>query len=283
MKKLKTSYKIGNKTYSFLYYGKIHKGKDEVLLDNQDNLLKKTSFNDVGYKVVNFDKSLSHKIIKNSIEKIIKKLIIKYSNNKSLIKNFKLEKYHLYVDSDVHYKIIGALSKGINFNKSISRIKLEKLVSKTLKIKVSTLNKKYKKKNYKYYLDPKKFNLRIIRPSKNDFNPPHRDVYFDNHANGVNIYIPISGSNKKSSLPIFPRSHLINESKVSRTSLNSYFNGVKFSVPVIFKTIPSLKLLRPDPKKNQMMIFSSNLIHGGGLNENIDITRVSLELRFWRI
>ena len=171
MKKLKTFYKIGNKTYSFLYYGKIHKGKDEVLLDNQDNLLKKTSFNDVGYKVINFDKSLSHK-----------------------------------------------------------------------------------KKNYKYYLDPKKFNLRIIRPSKNDFNPPHRDVYFDNHANGVNIYIPISGSNKKSSLPIFPRSHLINESKVSRTSLNSYFNGVKFSVPVIFKTIPSVKLLRPDPKKNQMMI-----------------------------
>ena len=44
MKKLKTFYKIGNKTYSFLYYGKIHKGKDEVLLDNQDNLLKKNKF-----------------------------------------------------------------------------------------------------------------------------------------------------------------------------------------------------------------------------------------------
>ena len=88
--------------------------------------------------------------------------------------------------------------------------------------------------------------------------------------------------NKKSSLPVFPFSHTINESKIERTNLNTLFNGVKFSVPVIVKAKPQIKLIRPNPKKNQLLIFSSNLIHGGGLNDNKNLTRVSIELRFWR-
>jgi len=280
MKKSKTSYKIENKIYSFAYYGKTFMGKNEVLLNNQDNLLENVNFNDKGFNVVNFGKSISHNSIKTFIENFIKKLIRKYSKKK--INNFKLEKYHLFVDLKLHYKIIKEISKGIRFSKSISKNKLEKFVSNILKIKVSTLNKNYTNKKLKYYLDPNKFNLRIVRPLKNDFNPPHRDAYFDNHAHAVNIYIPIAGSNKKSSLPVFPFSHTINESKIERTDLNTLFNGVKFSVPIIVKTKPQIKLIRPNPNENQLLIFSSNLIHGGGLNDNKNLTRVSIELRFWR-
>tara|TARA_B100000029_G_scaffold466165_1_gene501415 strand:+ start:170 stop:1015 length:846 start_codon:yes stop_codon:yes gene_type:complete len=280
MKKSKTSYRIGNKIYSFFYSGKTFKGKNEILLNNQDNLLENTDFNHKGYDVVNFDNSLSHKAMRRFIENFIKKIIKKYSNKK--INSFKLEKYHLFVDLNLHYKIIKIIQKGISFSNAIPRDKLEKFVSNKLNTKVSTLNKRYTNKKHKYYLDPRKFNLRIVRPLKNDFNPPHRDGYFDNHAHGVNIYVPIAGSNKKSSLPIFPCSHRINEANVERTHLNTLFNDVKFSVPVIVKTKPKIKLVRPNPKNNQMLIFSSNLIHGGGLNDNKNITRVSIELRFWR-
>tara|TARA_A100001015_G_scaffold59990_1_gene66182 strand:- start:6051 stop:6896 length:846 start_codon:yes stop_codon:yes gene_type:complete len=281
MKQLKTSYKIGNKSYSFKYSGKIFFGNDEILLNHQDNLLEKTSFNKKGYGIVKLSKSVSFKNIKTLVENIIKKKIKKYTRKD--LKKFKLEKYHKFIDLKNHYKIVKTISKGIEFQKKFSRKKIETLLSEILSINVSTLNKKFKNKNHKYYLDPKKFFLRIVRPNKNDFNPPHRDAYFDNHANGVNIYIPVAGSNRKSSLPVFPKSHRINEKNVFRTKLNSKFNNQKFSVPLIIRTKPKINLTRPNPKYGQMMIFSSNLIHGGGINDNKDITRFSIELRFWRI
>jgi hypothetical protein len=275
MKKLKASYKIENKLYTFASNTKTFKGKNEVLLDDDDNLLQNVSFNDKGYKVVNFNKYFSHKLIKQHVENYIKNVIEKNFNQK--IKNFNLEHYHKYIDQDAHIKILKIISKGIKFSKIISRRKLEKFISKILKIKVSTKNKKYKRK-----LNPNVFFIRIIRPSKHDFNPPHRDAYLNRLRSGVNIYIPICGSNKKSSLPIFPKSHKLKESKIERTNLNSSFNNLKFTVPTIIKTSPYLKLIRPNPRINQLLIFSPYLIHGGGINENKNTTRVSIELRFWR-
>ena len=275
MKRLKTSYKIENKLYTFDCIAKTFKGKNEVLLDKGDNLLENVNFNDKGYKVVNFKKFLSHKRIIQYVEKYVKNLIEKHLNLK--IKNFKLENYHKHVNQDSHYKILKKISEGIKFSKIISRNKLEKFMSETLKINVSTRNKKYKKK-----INPNVFLLRIIRPSKYDFNPPHRDVYFDRYRSGVNICIPICGSNKKSSLPVFPYSHKLSESKIERTNLNSNFNHLKFSVPIVIKTSPYLNLIRPNPGKSEMLIFSSYMIHGGGINDNQDTTRVSIELRFWR-
>ena len=45
MKQSKTSFKIGNKSYSFKYSGKTFMEITKVLLDRQDNLLEKTPFN----------------------------------------------------------------------------------------------------------------------------------------------------------------------------------------------------------------------------------------------
>jgi ectoine hydroxylase-related dioxygenase (phytanoyl-CoA dioxygenase family) len=40
-------------------------------------------------------------------------------------------------------------------------------------------------------------------------------------------------------------------------------------------------LIRPNPKENEVMLFSPYLVHGGGYNFNADVTRISLEMRFW--
>lgn len=280
MKKFKTFYKIGNKKYSFDYSGKSFFGKNKILLTSKNNLLEKTKFNNNGYGIIKINKYIKYKNIKLIIFKIIKKYIEIYTKKK--LKRFKLENYHLYVNSKIHYKIIKKISKGISFQNNFKRKNIEKFLSKVLLINVSTLNKNFQNKKHRYYINPNKFYLRISRPLQNDFNPPHKDEYFNNHANGINIYIPIVGSNSKSSLPVFPKSHFMNEKNILRTKLNSNFNNLKFSVPLIIKTKPDLKLIRPNPKIGHMMIFSSNTIHGGGINENKNITRISLELRFWR-
>jgi acetylglutamate kinase len=40
-------------------------------------------------------------------------------------------------------------------------------------------------------------------------------------------------------------------------------------------------MITPDPKEKEIMIFTPNIVHGGGMNINEDITRVSLEMRFF--
>jgi ectoine hydroxylase-related dioxygenase (phytanoyl-CoA dioxygenase family) len=42
-------------------------------------------------------------------------------------------------------------------------------------------------------------------------------------------------------------------------------------------------MIRPNPSENEVLVFSPYLVHGGGYNTNIDITRISLEMRFWKI
>ena len=275
MKRLKTSYYIDNKRYTFPCNVNTFKGKDEILINKDLNLLKNSKFNLKGFNIVNFKKYFSHTQLINYVSHYIQNLIEKELKFK--IKNFKLEKYHHYVSQKNHFKILKKLSPGIKLSKSFLRKNIEKFMSDTLKIKVSTLNRKYINK-----INPNVFLLRIVRPTKHDFNPPHRDVYFDRYRSAVNIYIPIAASTKKSSLSVFPGSHLLNESKIERTELNSSFNNFKFSVPIVVKTSPKLKLVRPNPKKNNLMIFSSYLIHGGAKNENKNNTRVSIELRFWK-
>ena len=44
-----------------------------------------------------------------------------------------------------------------------------------------------------------------------------------------------------------------------------------------------LVLERPNPGLNEVLVFSPYLIHGGAFNQQTDATRVSLEMRFWRV
>jgi ectoine hydroxylase-related dioxygenase (phytanoyl-CoA dioxygenase family) len=98
----------------------------------------------------------------------------------------------------------------------------------------------------------------------------------------LNIYLPVVGSNDLSSLKIQPGSHKWNENETIVSKGGAYFKSTqkKYSVDAIVASKIPIEMIRPNPDKNQMMLFSPYLIHGCSENENMDMTRISLEIRF---
>jgi hypothetical protein len=77
---------------------------------------------------------------------------------------------------------------------------------------------------------------------------------------------------------------LLKESDIERTVKGAVLNGTSYTVPCVIsikKEMPSLQ--RPNPEENEVMLFSPYLVHGGGYNFNEAKTRISLEMRFWKI
>ncbi len=126
------------------------------------------------------------------------------------------------------------------------------------------------------------FHFRVIRPKSQDNNPLHRDVWLEDYANCINLYIPIAGSNEKSSLTIIPGSHHWPEKNTERTSEGANIEGQKYNVPAVTHIHGEYEILRPNPKVNEVLVFSPYLIHGGAVNLNTDQTRISIELRLWK-
>ncbi|HZS35509.1 MAG TPA: phytanoyl-CoA dioxygenase, partial [Polyangia bacterium] len=58
--------------------------------------------------------------------------------------------------------------------------------------------------------------------------------------------------------------------------------GNAYSVPAVTGGTHPLRMIRPNPAPNHVLIFSPYLIHGGGVNLNPATTRMSLEMRFSR-
>tara|TARA_Y100000991_G_C21959613_1_gene343772 strand:+ start:678 stop:1529 length:852 start_codon:yes stop_codon:yes gene_type:complete len=130
---------------------------------------------------------------------------------------------------------------------------------------------------------PESIQIRIVRPNKPDYNPPHRDIYFDKLRNGINCFMPIHGVSNKSSLPIVEGSHLWRENKTIRTNKFPIVDGRKFSVPAILSHSDGsiLKMIRPKVLNGEVMFFSPYIIHGGGINLGKEV-RISFEFRFWK-
>jgi hypothetical protein len=75
----------------------------------------------------------------------------------------------------------------------------------------------------------------------------------------------------------------LNESAIERTVEGAILNGTSYTVPCVISILDEMpKLIRPNPKENEVMLFSPYLVHGGGYNFNENITRMSLEIRFWK-
>ena len=124
--------------------------------------------------------------------------------------------------------------------------------------------------------------LRINRPQSFDFNPLRRDGYLEVWENTINIWISIVVYNLKSSLPIIPGSHLINEKNIMKTNIRSAkLNKKVYNVPAIAKIEGGIKLIRPNPPNENALIFSPFLIHGSAHNNNKSKTRISLEIRLF--
>lgn len=125
--------------------------------------------------------------------------------------------------------------------------------------------------------------FRICRPGFDDSNDFHRDHWFPNYNDVLNLYIPICGSYCDSAMKIIPKSYKWSEKDVVPTfsgdSGEKYIkNGVAYSAPGIkyckFEIMPH----RPDIRLGDFMIFHPKSVHGGGDNFSDD-TRISLEIR----
>lgn len=268
------NYKLGDKEIELELIGDTHIGNDEVLLLQDENLIEKTTWNNEGYSIEKFVNDEDFSLIKEGLTKLVSEKIIEAGGK--IDTNFTLENYHLYVDNSLHLKVAKLIQSGWNVVQlPIDISKINKRISDIIGINVTTKAK---------HVDMNNFFLRIVRPQNfQDNNPPHRDVWLDRLRDAVNIYAPICGSNEKSSLGLFPGSHLLKESEIERTAEGANLNGTSYTVPCVI----SIKgeqphLLRPDPKENQVMLFSPYMVHGGGYNFNENTTRMSLELRFWK-
>lgn len=265
---------IDEYSYQFKVKGKFFKGKDVVLYNqSKENILKDCNWEENGFKKISlFNKNEFtnlEKSVRTQVIKALQKADVKFDED-----NFKLENYHKTIQTEEEHLAV------INYTRNLTNedldIDIEKIASKCAEHINYNLSTHIKDLGGSYII------IRIVRPNTLDINPPHRDGYLDFYKNILNIWIPISGCNKGSSLPLIPKSHFVPENKIIRTEAKgAEINGNLYTVPCMLETINGpFHMTRPNPKQKEALIFTPFLIHGAAINTNKDITRISLELRF---
>jgi hypothetical protein len=265
-------YKVND---TWLYYeaaGERKYGKQETLLHHSDDLTGETTWAHTGFVIEKLFSEEEYISFKN---KTIELLFSLWRAGGLIVpQNFSPEQYHTLIhDRDAHLCAVEQtkLIQAKDFPGGIARI--EKRISEICNIPLKALNP----------FDAQSiFHFRVIRPASNDNNPLHRDVWLEDYSDCINLYIPVAGSNALSSLILIPGSHQWPESRVERTQGGSKISNVQFNVPAVTDIDGDYNVERPDPKENEVLVFSPYLIHGGAINLNTNITRVSIELRLWR-
>lgn len=265
--------KIDEKLHSFEVKGSFFTEDKGTLFYPENNIIENTHWSDKGYTIIDTFTPEEFQDLKASIRKQVI-IGLKKANIAINETTFELDKYHLYTNSDItHLKVINHTRNLRNEDFDIDFKLLEEKFSKAIQKKLSSTIKEIGRTHIQ---------IRLNRPNSLDINPPHRDSYLSYYKHILNIWIPITGCNHNSSLPVIPKSHLLPERNIERTaSKGATINGNTYFVPCIYKTDSDiLKMTRPNPKEGQSLIFSPFLIHGAAFNNNKNTTRVSLELRF---
>lgn len=271
---MRVKYTLGEKDIELELNGATFTGSEDILLLQDENLIENTLWKEEGFHIVDFIEESDFQTIKIGLKKIIIELIIEEGGK--IDENFELERYHLYVDNDIHLRIAKKIQSGWNINEFPIEFEIiNERISDVIGMQVSAKAK---------HIELNNFFLRIVRPENfQDNNPPHRDVWIDRLRDAINIYAPICGSNKHSALGLIPGSHLFKESEIERTAAGAILNGTLYSVPCVISVKGEQPcLIRPNPEENQALLFSPYMVHGGGYNFNKNTTRMSLEVRFWK-
>jgi len=253
------------------------KGVNEVLINRFEDLTSDKNWFNEGFSV---EKSLTffdEKKLYLSSQSALKKIISELYPNLDL-KDFTLEKYHKYIGETQHEAIIKKTRRLFPKDLSIDIKQIINNFSEYFNTKLSFTNP--------ITGDTQWMIARINRPKSNNFNTAHKDVYqvfdqFGTIPKMVNIWIPLCGVNASSSLPLVPGSHKIPESMIIRSKAGSTINNTSYSVASIKSWKNSTNLERVPINSNEVLIFSSHLIHGLSYNSNDDITRVSFEFRLY--
>lgn len=261
---------IDDQHFSFPISGDFSYGDDTILF-NENGLLEKVSWNEKGFTTIDlFNPQEIDALTKNNL-KILNKILdgVEVHGHAPLRG---LEKYHEIIDTDDKHQYVISKTRFLtsaDFQMNLNV--LSKRISNHLQKEVGIKNPLLKEEI---------IILRISRPNSLDINPLHRDGYLDIWANTINVWVPLAGCNSKSSLPLIPGSHFWNEKDVLKTpAKNAVINGNTYHVPGIVGGPEKLKAIRPNPGLGQALIFTPFLIHGAAINQNPDVTRMSLEFR----
>ncbi|MDF9800913.1 hypothetical protein OKW21_006176 [Catalinimonas alkaloidigena] len=256
-----------------LIEGKKSFGEAITLLQQGDDLTANTHWKHEGYHIDAFFSRERYASFYEGVHSLFQKFLRNIGIQ--IHDKAPLSDYHLYIKNkyDLHLAVVdqAKLLQIEEFPVSIQR--LEERISELCGIPVQALNP---------YNGDKVFHFRIIRPQSKDNNPLHRDVWLEEYKDCINIYVPICGSNHFSSLSLVPGSHYWSEAMVEKTIGGAKVNGIQFNVPAVTDSKIPLNIIRPNPGLNQVLIFSPYLLHGGATNLNVNKTRISLEMRFWR-
>ncbi len=266
-------YWIDHRKVSFELDGATELGPATVLLEADDNVIQNSGWDDDGYCVAQFLPEPYRRQLCEGFTELIRGEMEAVGVQPGV--SFRLDRYHRAVTDQQHAAIISRTRVG--FERHQFPIRLDVVTERISEICHAPLTVD----SPKYSGRP--FFLRIVRPQKpQDNNPPHRDVWLDHLRDGVNVYVPIAGSNKLSSLPVVAGSHKWSENEIERSVSGARIQGFKYTVPTVTRAHRGLVMMRPNPNPDEVLVFSPYLIHGGALNLNEDLTRVSLEMRLWR-
>jgi hypothetical protein len=253
-------------------------GKSEVLSNSETDITYNQSWYNLGYAVFQFLKQEEFENLVNGI----KVSIIKFIKEELMadVSDFSLEDYHHYIKTNAdHAKITGRTRDLFpqDFNFQIKE--LIPRFEEFLGFELSDIDPDSKMQVH--------IILRINRPNSNDYNPPHKDIYegVDNEntiPKFMNFWIPICGVTSNSSLPLAPGSHLIEESKIFRTTNGANIEGNKYRVRLVKEWNKSNSLKRVEIKNREVLVFSSHLIHGLAINSENNKTRIALEFRLFK-
>jgi hypothetical protein len=264
---------INEEPYKFEVEGDFFWGENKLQYQIENSPISKMQWHNDGYAIVNaFNNSEFIKLKESVIQNIVSAIDQNVSGFDS--NNFILDDYHKVINTDaLHNKVINITrnleNKDFDFDIDALADKFGELLGCKLTTWIEELQKSH-------------IQVRISRPNSLDINPPHRDGYLSYFKDILNLWIPIHGCNNQSSLPVMPSSHLIPENEILRTaSKGAKINGNTYYVPCILETNKGvIKMIRPNPMEGEALIFTPFLIHGAAVNNNKDITRISLELRF---
>lgn len=276
----KFTYIVDKDKITRTFEGEIYKNNlNKVEIDSDINLLQECNSNKNGFLVKPFLKKNDFLKLEDLVFNFLTKAFKQNLNRNNITEKL------VNIDDLEFKEKMRKLYYGIPFEElNFRKIDIEKWASKIIGLDLHCDDIPSKSDGgYVGPPGPKSIQIRIVRPNKSDFNPPHRDIYYDNLRNGLNCFMPIFGVNEKSSLPILKGSHLWNENKTIRTEKYPIIDGNKFSVPAVTskKDGSFLKLIRPQVKYGQVMLFSPYAIHGGGVNLGNEV-RISFEFRFWK-
>ena len=265
--------RIDGDTYSYPVEGSFFTSDDGTLYQVSTSAIDLTNWRESGYCVVDLFSNAEFEQLVSSITRrmasTLRELGVETSDE------FRLVDYHKYVsDLELHVAVTNCTK---NFKNDDFGFDLELVCTRLSQLVGKKLN------SYNPELQRKHVQLRISRPESLDINPPHRDGYLDYYKKILNVWIPVDGCDKNSSLPVVPGSHLIPEADLVRTqSQGAKISGNTYMVPCISKINGEFpEMVRPNPQPAQALIFTPFLIHGAAFNTNADSTRMALELRLY--